>query len=51
MADYSGPARFKEMKDEEIVEVAQSGEKEAVEYLLEKYRLFVQSRLRPYFLV
>lgn len=51
MADYWGPARFKEMKDEEIVEVAQSGGKEAVEYLLEKYRLFVQSRLRPYFLV
>lgn len=43
--------RFEGMPDEQIVRIAQSGDEEAVEFLLEKYKYFVRSKARGYFLI
>ncbi|WP_371731877.1 RNA polymerase sporulation sigma factor SigH [Thermaerobacter sp. PB12/4term] len=39
------------MEDEEIVEIARQGNPEALEYLIGKYKNFVRSKARSYFLV
>ena len=44
-------ARFKDMTDEEIAALAQAADGEALEYLLNKYKNFVRSRARSYFLI
>ena len=44
-------ARFKDMTDEEIAALAQASDGEALEYLLNKYKNFVRSRARSYFLI
>lgn len=43
--------RFDALTDEEIVLVAQQGEEDALEYLLYKYKNFVRSKARSYFLI
>ena len=43
--------RFGEMADEEIVALAQASDEAALEYLLNKYKNFVRSRARSYFLI
>ncbi|MDO4739268.1 MAG: RNA polymerase sporulation sigma factor SigH [Eubacteriales bacterium] len=43
--------RYAQMTDEAIVRLGQSGDDEAVEYLLEKYKYFVRSKARGYFLI
>lgn len=43
--------RFEELTDEQIVEIAQRQDDDALEYLLEKYKNFVRSKARSYFLV
>ena len=40
-----------QMTDEQIVEQAQSGSDEAVEFLILKYKNFVRAKARSYFLV
>ncbi|KYO67395.1 RNA polymerase sporulation sigma factor SigH [Thermovenabulum gondwanense] len=42
---------FEEMQDEEVVYEARSGSREALEYLINKYKNFVKSKARSYFLV
>ena len=44
-------ARFVDMPDEQIVGQAQQGDSVAVEYLLSKYKNFVRSKARSYFLI
>ena len=44
-------ARFSGMSDEEVVEQCHQGNDEAVEYLLDKYKNFVRSKARSYFLI
>jgi RNA polymerase sporulation-specific sigma factor len=39
------------MEDEEIVEIARGGEKEAEEFLVNKYKNFVRAKARSYFLI
>lgn len=43
--------RFSGMPDEEVVAKAQAGDSVAVEYLLSKYKNFVRSKARSYFLI
>jgi len=43
--------RFADMPDEQVVEQAQKGDSVAVEYLLSKYKNFVRSKARSYFLI
>ena len=43
--------RFRDMTDEEIVLLAQGQNDEPLEYLLNKYKNFVRSRARSYFLI
>ncbi len=43
--------RFAEQPDEQIVALAQSGDRVAVEYMLGKYKNFVRSKARSYFLI
>ncbi len=43
--------RFLEMPDEEIALAAQDGDGQALEYLLDKYKNFVRSKARSYFLI
>ena len=43
--------RFSDMTDEEIVRLAQDADGAALEYLLNKYKNFVRSRARSYFLI
>ena len=43
--------RFETMADEEIVALAQEGDGAALEYLLNKYKNFVRTKARSYFLV
>lgn len=42
---------FSELTDETIVEYARDGSTEAAEYLIQKYKNFVRSKARSYFLV
>ena len=43
--------RFSDMQDEEIALLAQNADGAALEYLLNKYKNFVRSRARSYFLI
>lgn len=43
--------RFETMADEEIVALAQEGDGAALEYLLNKYKNFVRTKARSYFLI
>ena len=43
--------RFADMADEQVVGLAQQGDSVAVEYLLSKYKNFVRSKARSYFLI
>ncbi len=42
---------FEEMTDEQAARIAQSGNGEALEHLLNKYKNFVRSKARSYFLI
>ena len=44
-------SRFSEYPDEQIVEMSHNGDSAAEEYLLDKYKNFVRSKARSYFLV
>ena len=44
-------ADFSILSDEETVSLAQSGDSEAMDYILEHYKNFVKSKARSYFLV
>jgi RNA polymerase sporulation-specific sigma factor len=44
-------ARFGDKTDEQIVDMAQTGDRVALEYLLSKYKNFVRSKARSYFLI
>ena len=44
-------ARYSGMSDEEVVSLCRDGDTLAEEYLLDKYKNFVRSRARSYFLV
>ena len=44
-------ARFQSMTDEEIVVLAQKNDGQALAYLLNKYKNFVRSKARSYFLI
>ena len=43
--------RYMEMSDENVVRLAQVNESDAMEYLLNKYKNFVRSKARSYFLI
>ncbi len=43
--------RFLDMPDEDIALMAQGGDGQALEYLLDKYKNFVRSKARSYFLI
>jgi len=43
--------RFGDKTDEEIVDLAQTGDRVALEYLLSKYKNFVRSKAHSYFLI
>ncbi|MBR0463734.1 MAG: RNA polymerase sporulation sigma factor SigH [Clostridia bacterium] len=43
--------RFADMKDEQIVRLAQDSDGQALEYLLNKHKNFVRSKARSYFLI
>lgn len=43
--------RFSELTDEEVVELCHQGDNLAEEYLLDKYKNFVRSKARSYFLI
>ena len=43
--------RFSDVPDEEIVSLAQQGDGQALAYLLNKYKNFVRSKARSYFLI
>ncbi|MBR0320613.1 MAG: RNA polymerase sporulation sigma factor SigH [Clostridia bacterium] len=43
--------RFEEMTDEDIVSLSQSGDGQALAFLLDKYKNFVRSKARSYFLI
>ncbi|TYP47016.1 RNA polymerase sporulation sigma factor SigH [Thermosediminibacter litoriperuensis] len=44
-------ACYEDMQDEEVVYEARSGSREALEYLINKYKNFVKSKARSYFLI
>ena len=44
-------SRFADVPDEQVVGLAQQGDSVAVEYLLGKYKNFVRSKARSYFLI
>lgn len=41
---------YEELKDEEVVALAQNGDKQAVDFILNKYKDFVEIRSLPYFM-
>ncbi|MBE5777562.1 MAG: RNA polymerase sporulation sigma factor SigH, partial [Clostridiales bacterium] len=43
--------RFADMADEDIVALSQGGDGQALAYLLDKYKNFVRSKARSYFLI
>lgn len=43
--------QFRELEDEEVVELVRGGDTEALEYLINKYKNFVRAKSRSYFLV
>ena len=51
MEETRNDDRFDQLSDEEIVALAQSNDDEALTYLLDKYKNFVHSKARSYFLI
>ena len=47
----AGAERYASMTDEELVELAQKGDGEALPFLRDKYKNFVRARARSYFLI
>ena len=45
------PASYQDMSDEDVVALCRTGDSVAVEYLLNKYKNFVRSKARSYFLI
>ena len=45
------PASYQDMADEDVVALCRTGDAVAVEYLLNKYKNFVRSKARSYFLI
>jgi RNA polymerase sporulation-specific sigma factor len=45
------PSRYSELTDEQIVQLCHEGDSMAEEYLLNKYKNFVRSKARSYFLI
>ena len=45
------PERYSELSDEQIVQLCHNGDSMAEEYLLNKYKNFVRSKARSYFLI
>jgi RNA polymerase sporulation-specific sigma factor len=43
--------QFEQLSDEQVVEQVHHGNTEALDYLITKYRLFVKSKARSYFLI
>ena len=50
-SQWETSGRFADLADEAVVELAQGGDSVAVEYLLYKYKNFVRSKARSYFLI
>lgn len=44
-------ADYKNMKDETLAKLARDGDNAAEEYLLEKYKKLVKTKVRPYFII
>ena len=44
-------ASYRSLTDEQVVQAAQEGDGEALEYILDEYKNFVRSKARSYFLV
>ncbi|WP_034438545.1 sigma-70 family RNA polymerase sigma factor, partial [Clostridium ihumii] len=44
-------SQFSGKTDEEVVELARNGDKQALEYLLSKYENFVRGKAKSYFLI
>lgn len=51
MSYQDNSLRFETMEDEEIVIMAKTGDEYATDYIIEKYKNFVKSRARTYFLI
>ena len=51
MEENMTAGRFDQLTDEEIVALAQGNDDEALTYLLDKYKNFVRSKARSYFLI
>lgn len=51
MTDFQQNWEFEKMSDEEIVELSVAGDKNATEYIFDKYKNFVKAVVRMYFLV
>ncbi len=51
MDENKADGRFDQLTDEETVALAQNGDDEALIYLLDKYKNFVRSKARSYFLI
>ena len=51
MDDHPTNERLDQLPDEEIVALAQNDDDEALTYLLDKYKNFVRSKARSYFLI
>ncbi len=45
------PSQYNKLSDEEIVAIAKSGDSIATDYIINKYKNFVKSRARTYFLI
>lgn len=44
-------SKFELLEDEEVVELVHTGQSEALDYLINKYRNFVRAKARSYFLI
>ena len=51
MDEQRTDGRFDQLEDEDIVTLAQNGDDEALTFLLDKYKNFVRSKARSYFLI
>lgn len=51
MTGYAKEERYKEYRDEDLVQMSQEGDDAAQEYLLDKYKSLVRAKSRAYFLI
>ncbi len=51
MQNEARPEKFAALSDERLAQLSQSGDDEATEYLLSKYRTLVRRKARTYFLI